>query len=165
MATIKMFQCSYFGPAFLSESALLIVCFFPLSWGTMIFTSAVLLLPESSVAVVETVYSRPSPLPDRSARSCNEIIPVSWSISGSVQSGDLFPSPVPSSGLPKTVGDPDSYSIPDQVQALEIKLIKKALHKSSGNKHKAANLLCITRQGLYKKIKRYQIDISDTHLN
>jgi transcriptional regulator with PAS, ATPase and Fis domain len=46
-----------------------------------------------------------------------------------------------------------------QVQLLEIRLISKALQQTAGNKLKAAKLLGITRQGLYKKMKRYQIDL------
>jgi len=52
----------------------------------------------------------------------------------------------------------NSLSIPDQVKSLEIKLIKKALAESNGNRVKAADALGITRQGLHKKMKRYQID-------
>lgn len=33
-----------------------------------------LVLPETSVAVMVTVYIRPLPLPDRSARSCRVIV-------------------------------------------------------------------------------------------
>lgn len=50
-------------------------------------------------------------------------------------------------------------SIPDQVKSLEIRLIEKALADSNGNRVKAAEALEITRQGLHKKMKRYQIDI------
>ena len=51
-----------------------------------------------------------------------------------------------------------SLSIPDQVKSLEMKLIKKALVESNGNRVKAADALGITRQGLHKKMKRYHID-------
>ncbi|MEW6379515.1 MAG: sigma 54-interacting transcriptional regulator [bacterium] len=50
------------------------------------------------------------------------------------------------------------YSLPDQVRALEIRLIRKALQEARGNKNKASALLGITRQGLHKKIKRYCLD-------
>jgi len=53
------------------------------------------------------------------------------------------------------------YSLPDHVKALEIKLIRKALQATEGNKNKAAALLGITRQGLHKKFKRYQIAEGD----
>ncbi len=51
----------------------------------------------------------------------------------------------------------DDYSLPDQVKALEKRLIHKAMKKTDGNKTQAAKLLYITRQGLLKKIKRYQL--------
>ncbi|MFC1815432.1 sigma-54 interaction domain-containing protein, partial [Thermodesulfobacteriota bacterium] len=46
-------------------------------------------------------------------------------------------------------------SLPDQVKELEINLISKALKETNDNRLKAAKLLGITRQGLYKKLKRY----------
>jgi transcriptional regulator with GAF, ATPase, and Fis domain len=49
-------------------------------------------------------------------------------------------------------------SIPDQVKALEIRLIERALQESNGNRVKAAESLGITRQGLHKKMKRYEMD-------
>ncbi|MDA8164912.1 MAG: sigma-54-dependent Fis family transcriptional regulator [Desulfobacteraceae bacterium] len=54
-------------------------------------------------------------------------------------------------------GDSSGYSIPKQVQDLETTLIRKALDATQGNKLRAAKLLGITRQGLHKKLKRYQI--------
>ena len=48
-------------------------------------------------------------------------------------------------------------SIPAQTKRLEVDLIKKALHQTNGNKSKASELLKITRQGLLKKIKRYEV--------
>jgi len=54
--------------------------------------------------------------------------------------------------------DAVDYSLPEQVKALEIRLIRKALQEAQGNKNKAASLLGITRQGLHKKIKRYGLD-------
>lgn len=59
-------------------------------------------------------------------------------------------------GSPKRAGE-NGYSIPDQVQALETTLIRKALEATRGNKLRAAALLGITRQGLHKKLKRYQL--------
>jgi len=66
----------------------------------------------------------------------------------------LSTSPVPD----RLEKPPGSLSIPDQVRSLEIKLIDKALAESNGNRVKAAEALGITRQGLHKKMKRYQID-------
>ncbi len=51
----------------------------------------------------------------------------------------------------------DEYSLPDQVMSLEKRLIFKALEETKDNKTQAAKLLQITRQGLLKKIKRYQL--------
>ena len=48
-------------------------------------------------------------------------------------------------------------SIPAQTKRLEVELIRKALHQTNGNKSKASDLLKITRQGLLKKIKRFEI--------
>lgn len=50
-----------------------------------------------------------------------------------------------------------SFSIPEQVEALEKELITKALKRSDNNKTKAAQLLNLTRQGLLKKMKRYNM--------
>jgi two-component system NtrC family response regulator len=46
----------------------------------------------------------------------------------------------------------------EQVKALEIKLIKRALSQHQDNKTHSAQALGITRQGLINKIKRYQLD-------
>jgi transcriptional regulator with GAF, ATPase, and Fis domain len=49
------------------------------------------------------------------------------------------------------------YAIDPQVRKLEISLIRKAMKRAAGNKTRAAELLCITRQGLSKKMKRYNL--------
>ncbi len=54
-----------------------------------------------------------------------------------------------------------SYAIEPQVRNLEVGLIKRAMKKALGNKTKAADLLHITRQGLLKKIKRYNLDTGE----
>ena len=51
----------------------------------------------------------------------------------------------------------DAFSIPDRVRQLETALIKKALAATSNNKSRAAEFLHISRQGLFKKMKRYGI--------
>ncbi|MFH1992793.1 MAG: helix-turn-helix domain-containing protein [Pseudomonadota bacterium] len=61
----------------------------------------------------------------------------------------------PNQTLPESVRLDDSLG--HQVQLLETRLIAKALQETAGNRLKAATLLGITRQGLYKKMKRYQI--------
>ena len=48
-------------------------------------------------------------------------------------------------------------SIQSLVEALEVKLIRTAIERTRGNKVRAANLLGISRQGLHKKLKRYQL--------
>jgi transcriptional regulator with PAS, ATPase and Fis domain len=47
--------------------------------------------------------------------------------------------------------------LPSQIKSLEIRLIRKALKETNGNRTHAAKLLGITRQGLQKKIRRYEI--------
>ena len=49
-------------------------------------------------------------------------------------------------------------NLPDQVQALEIRLIQHALSEANGNKVRTAAILGISRQGLHKKMKRYGLD-------
>ena len=51
-----------------------------------------------------------------------------------------------------------NYALDLHVRDLEVGLIKKAMRKAQGNKSRAAELLHITRQGLLKKMKRYQVD-------
>jgi len=52
----------------------------------------------------------------------------------------------------------DGYlALPEQTRRLEIILIRKAMRRTRGNKTKAAKLLAISRQGLDKKIKRYNL--------
>lgn len=46
-------------------------------------------------------------------------------------------------------------NLPEQVQGLEIRLIRSALEQHGGNKLRSAAALGITRQGLHKKLKRY----------
>mgnify|MGYP006194348901 FL=1 len=56
------------------------------------------------------------------------------------------------------VSAPDSQlSLEQAVQQLEISLIKQALRHSQGNKSQAARQLGLSRQGLLKKIDRYQL--------
>ena len=48
-------------------------------------------------------------------------------------------------------------ALPEQTKRLEIILIQKAMRVTKGNKTQAAKLLAISRQGLDKKIKRYNL--------
>ncbi len=53
----------------------------------------------------------------------------------------------------------NSLLLDDAVQRLEISLIKQALVQTAGNKSQAARLLGLSRQGLLKKIDRYQLSV------
>ncbi len=50
----------------------------------------------------------------------------------------------------------DNGALKEQVEKLEIALIQQALQKTNGNILKAAELLGLSRQGLHKKLNRYQ---------
>jgi transcriptional regulator with GAF, ATPase, and Fis domain len=52
------------------------------------------------------------------------------------------------------------FSMPSKVKEFEIRCIKDALSETRGNKLRASRILGITRQGLDKKIKRYNINNS-----
>lgn len=54
--------------------------------------------------------------------------------------------------------DQSDLSLPNRVAELEIRLLKRAIKEARGNKVRAAHLLGITRQGLYKKLKRYHLE-------
>jgi DNA-binding protein Fis len=51
----------------------------------------------------------------------------------------------------------EDLTMPQKVTALEIGCISDALKKTGGNKRQASGLLGITRQGLDKKLKRYEM--------
>ena len=57
--------------------------------------------------------------------------------------------------LTAPVNDSGDLCLPDRVEQLEVRLIARALEEAGGGKGQAARLLGITRQGLYKKLKRY----------
>jgi len=56
---------------------------------------------------------------------------------------------------------PETATLPDRVRDLEVQMILKALGETMGNRSRAARKLGITRQGLYKKIKRYDLSRID----
>ncbi len=49
-------------------------------------------------------------------------------------------------------------NLPEQVAALERQMIIEAMNLTSGNKTAAADMLCITRQGLHNKLRRYNLN-------
>ncbi|MBZ9612442.1 sigma-54-dependent transcriptional regulator [Rheinheimera maricola] len=55
--------------------------------------------------------------------------------------------------------DVNNLQLEPAVQQLEIRLIKQAMLQSKGNKSLAARLLGLSRQGLLKKIDRYQLSV------
>ena len=57
----------------------------------------------------------------------------------------------------RTSGESSELALDDQVRKVEIDLIEKALRQAAGNKAKAARMLRISRQGLDKKLKRYNL--------
>jgi transcriptional regulator with PAS, ATPase and Fis domain len=61
------------------------------------------------------------------------------------------------STLVRSYASGDSRSLKETVEEIEIEMIKGALEKTRGNKQKASEILGITRQGLIKKIKRYEL--------
>ncbi len=61
---------------------------------------------------------------------------------------------------PRGITEPEdltAHSLSEKVKVMEIRYINKALEETHGNKRRASMLLGITRQGLDKKIKRYNI--------
>jgi transcriptional regulator with GAF, ATPase, and Fis domain len=62
----------------------------------------------------------------------------------------------PSSGCGCVSGS-ERATLPERVQALERELIREALAVTEGNRQKAAKHLGISRQGLYKKLDRYEL--------
>jgi len=60
-------------------------------------------------------------------------------------------------GRPRVTRPGLLVSLPEQVRCLEKDMILEALEKNGGNKERAAQALGISRQGLYKKMARYEI--------
>ena len=56
-----------------------------------------------------------------------------------------------------TEEETETLSMKETVERIETKMIKDALTESGGNKQRASELLGITRQGLFKKMKRYNL--------
>ncbi len=51
----------------------------------------------------------------------------------------------------------DSLLLKNTIEQIEISMIKEALEKTGEKEEKASVLLGITRQGLFKKFKRYRL--------
>jgi len=60
-------------------------------------------------------------------------------------------------GTPQAVTEAGVQLLDQAVQQLEIRMIKQALEQCNGNKSQAARQLGLSRQGLLKKIDRYQL--------
>jgi two-component system response regulator AtoC len=60
-------------------------------------------------------------------------------------------------GTTQVVTEADIQLLDQAVQQLEIRMIKQALEQCNGNKSQAARQLGLSRQGLLKKIDRYQL--------
>ena len=72
-----------------------------------------------------------------------------------IRTDDL--SPHVGGGVPLALSDPDDLDIRTRVEHLERDLIKRALDRTSGNNTQASKLLGLSRYGLLKKIKRYEM--------
>jgi transcriptional regulator with GAF, ATPase, and Fis domain len=73
-------------------------------------------------------------------------------------SPELRNQPLPGAEREEGAQDFDLHSC---VRSLEKRMIREALLKTGNNRQKTADLLGITRQGLLKKINRYNIEISN----
>jgi DNA-binding NtrC family response regulator len=60
----------------------------------------------------------------------------------------------------KEISDWPDEELPFAVARLEEMLIRRALARSAGNRAEAARMLGIHRQLLYKKMRRYTLDVS-----
>lgn len=67
---------------------------------------------------------------------------------------------ISASPITKTISEtqlPESLSMPDAVQTLEINLITEALKQANDNKSRAAKLLNVSERTLWYKLSRYQL--------
>ena len=85
----------------------------------------------------------------------NEIMRAAALAGEVIHTDDL--SPHVGSGVPLALSDPDDLDIRTRVEHMERDLIKRALERTGGNNTQAAKLLGLSRYGLLKKIKRYDI--------
>jgi DNA-binding NtrC family response regulator len=71
--------------------------------------------------------------------------------------GDLSPQ-VAAGESEAAVESPDDLTLKRRVERLERTLLREALGRADGNQSQAARLLGLSRFGLQKKLKRYQLD-------
>jgi transcriptional regulator with GAF, ATPase, and Fis domain len=83
------------------------------------------------------------------------LTPQGEEISTTKCSNDLLAPHLNAIPIPK---NPFSKSLSDHVKELEIQLIEQAMKITKGSKSKTAELLGITRQGLHKKLIRYEME-------
>ena len=56
----------------------------------------------------------------------------------------------------------DDLRLEPHLAAVERRLIRRALERTAGNRSEAARLLGISRQGLYLKLERLEIEVAPT---
>lgn len=95
---------------------------------TLESVAAISMAGQITRAEIELLNFSGQPIPVTSAQATTEYIDVGW-----------------------------TRTLDEQVQALEITLITAAMEKTQHNKTQAAKLLGLSRQGLIKKIERYQL--------
>jgi transcriptional regulator with PAS, ATPase and Fis domain len=90
----------------------------------------------------------------------NEIARAGVFAAGAIGLADLSPHIQSGQSAVETVrGDADSLALRHRVERLERQLIREAMSRSQGNQTKAAHLLGLSRFGLQKKLRRYNLNI------
>jgi Nif-specific regulatory protein len=89
----------------------------------------------------------------------NEVKRLVVSVRGKTITEDqlILPSQSKPEKSPATIQPKTGQTLYEAVDALERKMIDEALNQADGNKHKAAELLGLSRQGLFKMLKRLGI--------
>jgi transcriptional regulator with GAF, ATPase, and Fis domain len=88
----------------------------------------------------------------------NEVARAGAFASGSITVADLSPHIQAGQDATETVRtDPDNLGLRQRVERLERQLIREAMGRSQGNQTKAAGLLGLSRFGLQKKLRRYNL--------
>jgi len=86
----------------------------------------------------------------------NEILRASALSNGIITVADLSPQLLADAAT-GTVESPDDLGLKRRVESLEQTLIKEALGRTDGNQSQAARLLGLSRFGLQKKVRRYNL--------